>query len=154
MRLKSSYPFLIRCYNRIIPVKAIEAHQLVKSVQKKTGLHDFGEAAYLNRLQRLCAAMNKEAKLHSFGVFMSKVRLKGLLNNRLLAVDLLKRHPEILEQELLPPVFITGLQRTGTTFLQRLLAADQTNHRALLSWEALNPIPLQRKNEQQKRLTH
>ena len=36
---------------------------------------------------------------------------------------------------------ILGLQRTGTTKLHRLLAADEQN-RVLLSWEALNPVPL------------
>ena len=133
MSLASSYPFLIRLYNKVLPAKDINYQKLAQAAQKSTGLNDFGEEGYLKRLERLCHAMNSEAKLHSFGVFMSKERLKGLLKNRLLAVDLLKRHPEILEQELPPPIFITGLQRTGTTFLQRLLAADTTQYRALLS---------------------
>jgi hypothetical protein len=34
-----------------------------------------------------------------------------------------------------------GLQRTGTTKLQRLLASDPDN-RAILSWEAINPAPI------------
>jgi hypothetical protein len=38
-------------------------------------------------------------------------------------------------------MLIMGLQRTGTTKLQRLLASDPEN-RALLSWEALNPAPI------------
>ena len=36
---------------------------------------------------------------------------------------------------------IAGLQRTGTTVLHRLLAADP-RARALLGWEALHPAPL------------
>jgi len=36
---------------------------------------------------------------------------------------------------------ICGLQRTGTTKLQRLLSADPDN-RVLFSWEAINPVPL------------
>ena len=38
-------------------------------------------------------------------------------------------------------MLVIGLQRTGTTKLQRLLASDPDN-RAVLSWEALNPAPI------------
>jgi hypothetical protein len=65
----------------------------------------------------------------------------NLLATRLRAEKWLKKHPEILEQELYPVKLICGLQRTGTTKLHRLLAADPDN-RALLSWEAISPVPL------------
>jgi hypothetical protein len=67
----------------------------------------------------------------------------NLLSVRLRAEYWFRKHPEILEQELYPPVVIMGLQRTGTTKLQRLLAADPDN-RVLKSWEAINPAPLQK----------
>ena len=38
-------------------------------------------------------------------------------------------------------MLVIGVQRTGTTKLQRLLASDPDN-RALMSWEALNPAPI------------
>jgi hypothetical protein len=41
---------------------------------------------------------------------------------------------------LAPPVVITGLQRTGTTLLHRLLASDR-RFRSLSSWEVLDPAP-------------
>ena len=52
------------------------------------------------------------------------MQLLQLLKNRLLLTDLLARHPEIHEIELVPPVVIAGLPRTGTTHLHNLLAAD------------------------------
>jgi hypothetical protein len=52
-----------------------------------------------------------------------------------------KKYPEILEQPLYPVMVIIGLQRTGTTKLHRMLAGDPEN-RALASWEALNPAPI------------
>jgi hypothetical protein len=64
----------------------------------------------------------------------------GSLRNRLRAEQLFGEHPEILDLEIRPPIVITGMQRTGTTLLQRLLAADPDT-RALLAWEALNPAP-------------
>ena len=63
-----------------------------------------------------------------------------MLANRLRAEYWFKNHPEILERALYPVFLIAGLQRTGTTKLQRLLAADRDT-RPVLSWEALNPAP-------------
>jgi len=62
------------------------------------------------------------------------------LVNRLRLEDLCVRHPEIREQPVEAPVFIVGLQRTGTTLLHRMLTCDPAL-RPLLSWEALNPAP-------------
>lgn len=151
MSLHSQYPFLIRAYNRLFSNTNIDAKQLIRGVEKGTGLSDFGAKDYEKRLQLLCDSMNSEAELHPFGAFANKERLKGVLKNRLRAIQLFKEQPKILETELQAPIIIAGLQRTGTTFLQRLLASD-SNNRALLSWEALNPIPLKGKNEKQKRI--
>jgi hypothetical protein len=73
------------------------------------------------------------------------------LQNRLRAQAIFSKHPEILEQEPKPLLVITGLQRTGTTFLQRLLAADPAAY-SVLGWEALNPAPFDGKNELKKRM--
>jgi hypothetical protein len=76
----------------------------------------------------------------------------NLLAVRLRAEKWLKQYPEILDQELYPVKLICGLQRTGTTKLHRLLAADPDN-RTLLSWEAINPVPLSdSKKERAKRI--
>ena len=64
-----------------------------------------------------------------------------MLKNRLLLNDLLGRHPEIREIELLPPVVIAGLPRTGTTHLHNLLAAGPT-FRTIPYWESVEPFPL------------
>ncbi len=54
--------------------------------------------------------------------------------------EILKASPEIMDKPVVKPLFITGLPRTGTTFLQRLLAQDP-NGRPLLAWEATQPTP-------------
>ena len=46
---------------------------------------------------------------------------------------------------------ITGLQRTGTTFLQRLLSIP-SDARALLSWESLDPVPRKGRFEESSRI--
>jgi hypothetical protein len=114
---------------------------LIKLARKQTGLHSFGEDFWEEPLERLIDSVNHEAELHPVGRFITRERLKGLLAIRLRAEHWFKKYPEILEQELYPVSLICGLQRTGTTKLHRLLAADPAN-RVLSGWEAINPVPL------------
>jgi hypothetical protein len=86
------------------------------------------------------SAIESEARLNPVGRWITGKRLLGALRNRLRAEKLFHDHPEILDLKIEPPIVITGMQRTGTTLLHRLLAADPDT-RALLSWEALNPAP-------------
>jgi hypothetical protein len=119
----------------------LDKDDLIQAAKKATGLTDLGSYFWDEPLVRMLESLNEEAQLHPVGRFISKQRLVNLLAVRLRAEDLFKKHPEILEQELYPVMLIIGLQRTGTTKLQRLLASDPDN-RALLSWEALNPAPI------------
>jgi hypothetical protein len=114
---------------------------LIKLARKKTGLHSFGKEFNEEPLERLIDSIHHEADLHPAGRYIARERLAGLLAIRLRAENWFRKYPEILEQELYPVSLICGLQRTGTTKLHRLLAADPEN-RVLSSWEALNPVPL------------
>jgi hypothetical protein len=145
------YRLPVRLFNLTGIQTRLEEGALIDTARKKSGLRDFGDESFRPALRRLLTSLNEEARLHPWGRFITKQRLLGLLQNRLRAEALFRRHPEILEQELKPLLVVTGLQRTGTTFLHRLLAADPAAY-SLLSWEALNPAPLDRKNEQQKRI--
>ena len=69
------------------------------------------------------------------------MQLLQVLKNRLLLTDLVRRHPEIRDIELVPPVVIAGLPRTGTTHLHNLLAAGPT-FRVLRYWESVEPFPM------------
>lgn len=115
--------------------------QLVANARRKTGLSDFGDEWFLHPLNVLVDSINQEAQLTPLGKLIQKNRLEAALIVRLRVEQLLKDHPEILDIDLGKIIVIAGLQRTGTTTLHRLLAADP-NMRALLSWEALNPLPL------------
>ena len=62
------------------------------------------------------------------------------LQNRLQMADWFARHPEIGEQAVARPLFITGLPRSGTSILHELLAQDPA-HRAPRHWEVRYPCP-------------
>jgi len=114
---------------------------LIRRARKNTGLQDFGPEFWDEPLDRMLASINEEANLSPVGRFISRERLVNLLSIRLRTSEYFRRFPGILEQELYPAWIIVGLQRTGTTKLQRLLAADP-DHRVLPSWEAINPVPI------------
>ena len=106
-----------------------------------TGLDDFGPDDYRERLDVYLAALHDMDGMHGPGVVNFFGQLSQWLKNRLLLADLLKRHPEINDIDLLPPVVIAGLPRTGTTHLHNLLAAAPT-FRTLPYWESFEPFPL------------
>lgn len=145
------YRLPIRLFNWVGLAPRLSEGGLLDAAVRKTGLRDFGDESWRPALRRLLSAIDEEAGLHPWGRFITRQRLLGLLQNRLRAEAVLRKHPEILEQELAPLLVVTGLQRTGTTLLHRLLAADPGAY-SLLSWEALNPAPLARRNERRKRI--
>lgn len=106
-----------------------------------TGLDDFGSDDYRERLDVYLAALHDIDGMHGPGIVNFFGQISQWLKNRLLLTDLLKRHPEITDIELLPPVVIAGLPRTGTTHLHNLLAAGPT-FRTLPYWESFEPFPL------------
>lgn len=140
-------PLWFRVLNRVwdgggvLGIKpSLDKDELIRAARKQTGLHDLGKDFWDEPLDRLIHSLNHEARLHPIGTFISQKRIVNLLTVRLRAEHWFKKHPEILEQEVHPPLVIVGLQRTGTTKLHRLLTADPDN-RVLRSWEALNPAP-------------
>ncbi len=117
----------------------LEADALIEQAANETGLSDFGEDGWQQRLEVAMKGLREDAELSPMGKLSSFAQMTGFLKNRLLLTDLWKRHPESLEVELEPPVLIAGLPRSGTTHLHSLIGADP-KFRALPWWEALEPV--------------
>ncbi|HEY5205717.1 MAG TPA: sulfotransferase [Roseiarcus sp.] len=69
-----------------------------------------------------------------------------MLSTLLIFADAEREDRTILTRPLARPIFITGLPRSGTTFLHGLLAEDPGN-RAPRIWEAIYPYPKHRSAE-------
>ena len=119
----------------------LDADVLHAKAAAETGLTDFGPDDYRERLDVYLAALRDVDGLDGAGIVNFHAQVLQLLKNRLLLTDLLARHPEIRDIELLPPVVIAGLPRTGTTHMHNLLAAGPT-FRAIPYWESVEPYPL------------
>ncbi len=119
----------------------LDERSLVAAARRRTRLHAFGDESFRVPLRRLLASIETEARLHPVGRLLVRQILVRNLATRLRVGALFDLHPEIAAQPVVAPVFIVGLQRTGTTLLQRLLALHPAL-RALASFEAVNPAPL------------
>lgn len=144
-------PAVLKMANRMGSPRKLSFDKLVNGARSTARATDFGDDSWEEPLRVLVDSVNSEARLSYLGSLIMKQRLKGALVTRLRAIALFKQHPEILDVEVAPVRLITGLQRTGTTFLQRLLSIP-ADARALLSWEALDPVPRNGRAETNSRI--
>lgn len=113
---------------------------LLSVSRAEAGLDDFGDPAFLEGLEVLVAALSEDANLNETGKEAWRGMLRGYLLERLRVADWLRQHPEIEDEKILGPIVVTGLPRTGTTALTKLLAQDPAA-RSLRSWESARPTP-------------
>ena len=140
-------PLPIRIFNRIgrsgrgLGLSGrLEVDALIGYARRKTGLTDLGDERCLSALEVLVDSINDEARLTATGRLIQRSRLGGAVIHRLRIEELLRRHPEIHDIDLGTIVMITGLQRTGTTLLQRLLNSHP-GIRGISGAEAVDPVP-------------
>lgn len=131
----------------------LDVGKMIDAAKRKTGLSDFGDEWFLEPLDVLVRSINDEARLTPLGMRIQQSRIVSALSIRLRAERLLHVRPEIRDIRIGKVILIAGLQRTATTMLHRLIAADP-GIRALRSWEALNPVPLpgERSGEPRRRM--
>ena len=135
-----AFNFIGRAGKSLGWTKTLKVEALIDRAIRKTGLTDFEQDGHLQALEVLIQSINDEARLTATGRLIQKSRLTGALVNRLRIQELLRKHPEILDIELGSIILITGLQRTGTTLLQRLLFSNP-EIRGVTGGEALLPVP-------------
>ena len=120
------------------PVGTVE--DLRASASRRTGLADFGPDDYTDGLAVLLESYDREAGLTSLGAKMQRVFLRGALAARLCSEAAWQANPTYAAVPIDRPVFVTGLPRTGTTALHRLLTADPASQ-GLEAWLAQVPQP-------------
>ncbi|NUS45110.1 MAG: sulfotransferase [Mycobacteriaceae bacterium] len=110
------------------------------SATKACGLSDFGGDEHHEALGVLLESYRRDAGLTEQGSKMFRYFLRGALVARALSEASWHANPEFAATPVERPIFVTGLPRTGTTALHRLLAADPA-HQALEMWLAEFPQP-------------
>ncbi|MBB4615071.1 sulfotransferase family protein [Novosphingobium taihuense] len=117
-----------------------DSEHLITAAKEATGLSDFGDASFREALDQLCGSADEELDLSPVGRRNLYGQILDHLVQRLRFQDLWNRHPEILDEKIEAPIVVVGLPRSGTTFLQQLLAQHPAL-RAVPFWENLSPLP-------------
>ena len=112
------------------------------SAVKACGLDDFGvdDDNYREALGVLLESFRRDADLTELGSKMHRFFVRNALVARLVSEAAFKQHPEHADVSVERPIFVTGLPRTGTTVVHRLLTADPA-HQGLELWLAEFPQP-------------
>jgi hypothetical protein len=119
----------------------LESAGLCAAARRRTGLEHFGDPPLEPALSILVNSMEAEANLHPLGRFLMRIHLRDLLETRLRLTAAWSEQAEALQRSVIErPVFITGMPRSGSTFLHELLAEDPGN-RAPRVWEVMFPVP-------------
>ncbi len=104
-----------------------------------TGLSDFGDPYFEHGLDALLASIFHDIEPHLVGQIALRQAVVDALINRLRLAHEQRVQPQTFEAALRPPIVVTGLPRSGTTHLHRLLAQDPARH-APPYWQLASPI--------------
>jgi hypothetical protein len=113
---------------------------LLLRARRGVGKSDFGDLSFLEPLRILLESLSREASLGLIGETAARWDVVRFLGNILSMRAMEQTHPELLARDIPHPIFIAGLPRSGTTFLQRMMVEDPRN-RAPAVWETLRPLP-------------
>ncbi|HET7740257.1 sulfotransferase [Mycolicibacterium sp. 624] len=112
------------------------------SATKACGLDDFGvdDDNYREALGVLLESFRRDADLTELGSKMNRFFVRNALVARLVSEAAFAQYPQHVDVPIERPIFVTGLPRTGTTVIHRLLTADP-RHQGLELWLAEFPQP-------------
>lgn len=114
--------------------------QVLANAERETGLCDWGDGGFKQRLRLLTQSLEHETPHDAqtradFVTFLTSQAV-----TRLRLIQAFSQNPEHEQLPLQRPLFVTGMPRTGTTILQNLLSLDPLA-RPLYTWESLVPLP-------------
>jgi hypothetical protein len=112
---------------------------VLADAQRKEALSDWGPGEFEDPLGVLLADYAR-ADLNAIGAHILRSGIVHSLRMRLRTQEWIRRHPEILDEQLAAPIVVVGMMRSGTTLLQRLLAADP-RFVCAYGWEVVEVAP-------------
>ena len=105
------------------------------SIRRPEDVSDFRD-----RLVQLCHALNTDAELTALGHAMAFGQIQNAVRWRFELGKVWREQPQLAETEIAPPIIVVGQMRSGTTRVQRLLAADPA-HAGTRFCDSLDPVP-------------
>lgn len=97
--------------------------QIRRDAEAVDGLDDYGPGPFEGPLAVLLESY-QAAPLNELGTHILRSGVVHSLAMRLRATEWFRRHPEIADEVIDDPIVVVGMMRSGTTLMQRVLAAD------------------------------
>ena len=138
---------LSRALGRIAP---LEADALIATSLRRCGRKEFSDWTFAAALRKLLRALDGEAQLSLFGHLAARFDALRCLDNLLRLDSAEEADPGIIRRPLTRPIFITGLPRSGSTFLHSLLSLDPAIA-VPRSWQLIYPYPRGRLSSSDRR---
>jgi hypothetical protein len=113
---------------------------LLAEAETRTRLASRTSESYLEPLDLLLSSARDESQLNALGCAVLEQYVVERLASRFRVEHWAECHPELSDDNIIAPVFIIGMSRTGTTLLHRLLEVVPSL-RVLMRWEALDVTP-------------
>jgi hypothetical protein len=111
---------------------------LLANASARCGLADFGGSHFMEALDKFVHACLTDGYVTEAGIGAVAEALTNVLVNRLRFEEDLRKHPEVLDQELVTPLVIIGAGRVGSTKMHRLMS--RAGHiQTLPFWQVKNP---------------
>jgi len=114
--------------------------QLHDLVAREVGTTDFGESDYLPGLQVVLQSLDYDPIFSDRGRRIAWGEVVGALSARAHAIKSMAENPGFDGHAILSPIVITGVPRTGTTALHKLMAVDP-QFQGLQTWLSSTPMP-------------
>ncbi|HVS75305.1 MAG TPA: sulfotransferase [Steroidobacteraceae bacterium] len=119
---------------------ALDAEEMLAAALKRARRDRFDDRSFFQPLQRLIGSCNAESDLNALGRNAVRFEIRRSLHNLLEFERRERESPQVLRRVIERPIFITGMPRSGSTFLHRLLVRDPAVA-APLSWRLVHPHP-------------
>ena len=129
-----------RLIERMAP---LDPTALIETSLRRCRRIDFSDWSFIQPLERLLYSLQNEAELSAFGQLAVRFDALRCLDNQLRLDAAEDADPGVLERRIVRPIFITGLPRSGSTFLHSLLAHDPAIA-VPRSWQLIYPYPTRR----------
>lgn len=117
----------------------LDAARIIERAEEAAGTADAERHLHRN-LAALVGSINAGPPLDEAGLAASERTLVGRAADRIEAQKWLRDHPEIADETIRAPLFLTGLPRSGTTYFQYLFDRDR-RFRLIRTWESMMPNP-------------
>lgn len=118
-----------------------DAELLISRALRRTGRANFSDLSFVKPLNILLRSCVEEADLSPFGRHATHFDLERCLANLLRLDQAEEEDPQIVTRDIRKPVFITGMPRSASSFLHRLLSLDPGNI-VPRCWQTIYPYPI------------